>query len=77
MEEAMTVDKLYAILADARKKGLGSKNILIADDEEGNGYHHLFGELYAVTPDVFAGPYAPLLPIGIQKKDLSNYVILE
>ena len=77
MEKAITVDRLYELLAEAKKKGLGKRNILIADDEEGNGYHYLFGEIYSLCPSIFTGPYAPSLPYGIQKKDLGKYVILE
>jgi hypothetical protein len=44
----MTVKELYLELAEEIKKGNGDKYIVVADDNEGNGYHGMF---YGVTSD--------------------------
>lgn len=38
----VTVKELYLYCAAQIKKGNGDKNIVISDDNEGNGYHGLF-----------------------------------
>lgn len=43
---AMNVKRLYDLLGDEIKKGNGDKNILLSDDDEGNGYHAMF---YGIT----------------------------
>ena len=44
----MTVKRLYQELAIAIKLGHGDKFIIVADDNEGNGYHGMF---YGITAD--------------------------
>ena len=38
----MTVKELMIECDRLVKKGMGDRNILISNDDEGNGYHHLF-----------------------------------
>lgn len=38
----VTVEELMLLCAEEVKKGNGKKEILISDDDEGNGFHHLF-----------------------------------
>lgn len=46
--EQMTVRKLYMELKELMQKGQGDKKIIVADDNEGNGYHGIF---YSVTAE--------------------------
>lgn len=43
----ITVKVLYELCKQEIKEGNGDKNIVISDDNEGNGYHGLF---YGFTP---------------------------
>lgn len=43
----ITVKQLLALCKEAIKEGHGDKNIVISDDNEGNGYHGMF---YGFTP---------------------------
>ena len=45
--EQLTVKELYKFCSIEIAKGNGNKHIVVADDNEGNGYHGLF---YAFTP---------------------------
>ena len=47
MNKQMTVQDLFILCAKEVEKGNGKKNIVISDDNEGNGYHGLF---YGFTP---------------------------
>ena len=38
----ITVKDLYAAFAEQMKKGNGNKVVLVADDDEGNGYHPIY-----------------------------------
>ena len=38
----LTVNDLYKICEKRIKEGHGDKNIVISDDNEGNGYHGMF-----------------------------------
>lgn len=40
--EQITVNELLKLCEQEIKKGNGNKNIVISDDNEGNGYHGLF-----------------------------------
>lgn len=77
--KTLTIDDLYRDLAKLRKAGLGSKKILISQDDEGNGYHELF---YSVTTDIksfgFGEKYgACMLPYGVSAEDAErDYVVL-
>ena len=46
--EQMTVKRLYAELGELINSGMGDKKIVVADDNEGNGYHGIF---YSCTSD--------------------------
>lgn len=76
MNSAITIDKLYTMLKEARSKGLGKKKIMISSDDEGNEYHELFFGITENVKDVFAGRYAPFLPYGVTKDNINDYVIL-
>ena len=45
--DQLTVSELYKYCIKEIGKGNGNKHIVVADDNEGNGYHGLF---YAFTP---------------------------
>lgn len=47
----ITVNDLYKICEQAIKEGNGDKNIVISDDNEGNGYHGMFYGFTEVTDD--------------------------
>ena len=76
--EALTINQLAALCADAKSKGLGNKKILISDDDEGNGYHELFFGITTNLEDMFTpNSYAPQLPYGVDNdKAIKDYVIL-
>lgn len=38
----ITVDELFELCIQAINEGHGKKNIVISDDNEGNGYHGMF-----------------------------------
>ena len=40
--EPMTIKQLLEACQEAVNKGYGDKQILISDDDEGNGYHTLY-----------------------------------
>ena len=42
MNSQMTVRKLFELCKEEIKKGNGNKFIVVADDNEGNGYHGMF-----------------------------------
>lgn len=74
--DAITVNQLHAILADAKKRGLGSKKIMLSSDDEGNEYHELFFGITENVRDVFGGAYSPLPPYGVDGSNIDDYVIL-
>lgn len=43
----ITVNTLYELCKSAIKDGHGNKNIVLSDDNEGNGFHGMF---YGFTP---------------------------
>lgn len=47
--QPMTVKRLYALCAAEIKKGNGDKEILLSNDDEGNGFHECY---YDFTEDV-------------------------
>lgn len=75
--KAVTVDELYKALAQVRKAGMGSKKIMLSNDDEGNGYHECF---FVVTTDMKGfgfGKRAYMLPYGVSAEDAENdYVII-
>ena len=75
--EALTVAQLMRICQQAIRDGYGNKHILISDDDEGNGYHELFYGISTIEDDIIDELYeAGMLPFGVTKKDLANYVTL-
>lgn len=72
---AITVDELYEALAQVRKAGMGSKKIMLSNDDEGNGYHECF---YEVTTNMEALELSYNdLPYGVSPEDAVNdYVII-
>ena len=51
MNKQMTVNDLFELCKDAIRKGHGNKNIVLSDDNEGNGYHGMFYGFTEVTED--------------------------
>lgn len=43
---ALTLSELYTAIRSEIAKGNGEKTVLVADDDEGNGYHPIY---FAVT----------------------------
>lgn len=43
----LTLNDLFLAINDEIRKGNGDKVVLVADDDEGNGYHPIY---FAVTP---------------------------
>ena len=74
--EAITIDQLYEALKEAREKGLGSKKILITNDDEGNGYHEAFYSVTEITPEnIYMCP--SMMPFGVSVEDAkANYVVI-
>lgn len=77
--KTVTVDELYKALSQAREAGLGSKKIMLSNDDEGNGYHECFFTVTAVPKSFgFGGRWgANMLPYGVSQEDAeNNYVII-
>lgn len=51
MNKQMTVRKLFELCKQEIIKGNGDKNIVLSDDNEGNGYHGMFYGFTEVTED--------------------------
>lgn len=49
MNKQMTVNDLFELCKKAIRKGHGNKNIVLSDDNEGNGYHGMFYGFAEVT----------------------------
>lgn len=75
----ITVDELYKALAQARKAGMGSKKVMLSNDDEGNGYHQCF---FSVTTDMesfgFDEAWAVgMLPYSVSPEEaVKDYVII-
>ena len=59
---------------NAVKDGHGDKKVLLTDDDEWNGYHELFGGIYADTTEATVG--GQHLPYGVTEDELKDYVII-
>lgn len=61
----MTVKELKKFCLEEIRKGNGNKEVLISDDEEGNGFHGIY---YAFTPaeKMMEGCDPTYLPYGIK-----------
>ena len=51
MNKQMTVNDLFELCKKAIREGHGNKNIVLSDDNEGNGYHGMFYGFTEVTED--------------------------
>lgn len=49
MNKQMTVNDLFELCKEAIRKGHGNKNIVLSDDNEGNGYHGMFYGFTEIT----------------------------
>lgn len=72
MAHHLTIDELYAILAEEKKNGNGKKKIMISTDDEGNGYHPLFFGVTQISDDF---SYATFYSISFEDAK-KNCVIL-
>jgi len=80
MQEAITIDELWALCVAERKKGNGKKKILISSDDEGNSYHQLFFGFTPTTEEgsvitYFDQAYIPCPP-DINPDEVKDYIIL-
>lgn len=51
----MKLKDLYQACKDQMKKGNGEKSLIVAADNEGNGYHGMFFTLTEITPENVEG----------------------
>ena len=51
MIKQITVEELFVLCGRELEKGNGKKNIVLSDDNEGNGYHGLFFGFTPVNKD--------------------------
>ena len=73
--QIFTIKQLAKLCKQEIAKGNGEKQIVISNDEEGNGYHGLY---FGFTPcdKVFdTSPYSPFC-MELQGEDMSNFIIL-
>lgn len=47
----MKLKDLYQACKELMKKGHGEKSLIVAADNEGNGYHGMFFTLTVITPE--------------------------
>lgn len=52
--KGLTVEDLYKLCSSLIAHGYKDKEVLISQDDEGNGYHTLWGEVIAETNEVRA-----------------------
>lgn len=71
--DVLTIDELYRELAKERKKGNGSKKILVSDDEEGNGFHPCFFGVTPMSEDLIA--YAHIYGVS-EDDDINDFVVV-
>lgn len=75
--EALTVAHLMRVCQQAIRDGYGNKHILISDDDEGNGYHELFYGICTIKEEeINALANMHMIPRGMTKEELKNYVTL-
>lgn len=72
--EEITLKDLYESIGNAIKEH-GNKKILVADDDEGNGYHPIY---FAVTPmENFKDALSFCNLHGVSEKDaMANYIVI-
>lgn len=77
MAQALTVAQLMRVWQQAIRDGYGNKHILISDDDEGNGYHELFYGISTIKEEeINALANMGMIPYGMTKEELKNYVTL-
>ena len=70
--EAITINELHKVLSKEIERGNGNKKLLVATDDEGNGYHPMF---YAVSPTLGNVGISSLY--GVSYRDaIENYMII-
>lgn len=75
--EALTVAQLMRVCQQAIRDGYGNKHILISNDDEGNGYHELFYGISTIKEEELNALYdMQMIPCGMTKEELKNYVTL-
>jgi len=74
MEDIITVEELAKACAAQIKAGNGKKKILLADDDEGNGYHSMYF-LFTPAKECLGGEYPPNAPRDAEKNP-DKYIIL-
>lgn len=71
INNTITVKKLLDLCEEQVKAGNGDKHILISQDSEGNGFHHL---LYAFSTVEKAVMFPEELPV--EENELKDIIIL-
>jgi hypothetical protein len=68
-KKGITVNKLAELCREQKKLGNGNKQILISDDDEGNGFHTLY---YGFSPKekIFGGEYPPIAHDNNENDDI-------
>lgn len=72
----LTIKDLYINLREEVRKGNGDKFIVVADDNEGNGFHGLFFGITSETEDVKEAVEFSNGIYDSQENDLNKLVIL-
>jgi hypothetical protein len=72
----LTVEKLYQELGKLIKRGQGNKVIVVADDNEGNGYHGIYYSVTSIPEDVQECINASNGLSDSQEEDYKNIVII-
>ena len=74
MEDIITVEELAKACAAQIKAGNGKKKILLADDDEGNGYHSMYF-LFTPAKECLGGDCPPIAP-RCAEENPDDYIIL-
>lgn len=74
--EAVTVEQLANMCNNLVRGGKGKKKIMISSDDEGNEYHELFFGFTEDASSLFDGECPPLMPCGVTKENIKNYIVL-
>ena len=69
----MTINDLYKACLAERRKGNGSKRVLLSNDDEWNGFHQAFSGCHTLQPTDLDHPQ---LPYGIKVEDISDFVVI-
>ena len=74
MADIITVEELAKACAAQIKAGNGKKKILLADDDEGNGYHSMYF-LFTPAGECLGGDFPPIAP-RCAEENPDDYIIL-